>query len=500
MLEGSMLTLGGLGLFLLGMSVMTDGLRAMADDRLRSLLARSTRSPLSGAVTGAITTAIVQSSSATTVAAIGFVGAGLMTFPQAVGILLGANIGTTITGWLVALVGFKLKLGTLLLPTILIGVIFRLFGNARWQGLANAIAGFGLIFVGISMLQEGMADFSNIITPDLFPPDNFVGRLLLVLIGLVVTVIAQSSSAGIAMALTGVAAFLMLSPFLRLVESWFPRIVDSDPELVLVGFHTLFNFTGVAAVLPFTSRFAALITRMVPERGNPLTRRLNTELMDAPDLAVAALQATLCDLVVTIFSRLAHSLRGDALQQESTDVQQINAAIEQTHQYLNTLHVPHEKEELVCKYQASIHILDHLHRLMVRIDQRSKIKTIRSMSALRPDADQLAQTAETIANCLTKIDAREFASIRRDYQRLKTLEKRVRREQIASAARGEYDAKTAVTQTDAARGLKRIGHHVWRVARHLKRGYAGMPIPAHSTDDTDQQPPSDKPEDALDSR
>jgi phosphate:Na+ symporter len=552
MLEGSMLTLGGLGLFLLGMSVMTDGLRAMADDRLRSLLARSTRSPLSGAVTGAITTAIVQSSSATTVAAIGFVGAGLMTFPQAVGILLGANIGTTITGWLVALVGFKLKLGTLLLPTILIGVIFRLFGNARWQGLANAIAGFGLIFVGISMLQEGMADFSNIITPDLFPPDNFVGRLLLVLIGLVVTVIAQSSSAGIAMALTalsvgnitlaqaaamiigmnvgttitamiatiggsvqarrtglahvvfnlltGVAAFLMLSPFLRLVESWFPRIVDSDPELVLVGFHTLFNFTGVAAVLPFTSRFAALITRMVPERGNPLTRRLNTELMDAPDLAVAALQATLCDLVVTIFSRLAHSLRGDALQQESTDVQQINAAIEQTHQYLNTLHVPHEKEELVCKYQASIHILDHLHRLMVRIDQRSKIKTIRSMSALRPDADQLAQTAETIANCLTKIDAKEFASIRRDYQRLKTLEKRVRREQIASAARGEYDAKTAVTQTDAARGLKRIGHHVWRVARHLKRGYAGMPIPAHSTDDTDQQPPSDKPEDALDSR
>ncbi|MDG2219896.1 MAG: Na/Pi cotransporter family protein [Rubripirellula sp.] len=533
--EGLMLAIGGLGLFLLGMAVMTDGLRAIADARLRSLLARSTRSPLSGAVTGAITTAIVQSSSATTVAAIGFVGAGLMTFPQALGILFGANIGTTITGWLVALLGFKLKLGTLLLPTVLIGVMFRLFGNERWQGLGNAIAGFGLIFVGISMLQDGMADFSNIITPDLFPPDTFVGRLLLVLIGLVVTVIAQSSSAGVAMALTavsvgnitlaqaaamiigmnvgttitamiatiggsvqarrtglahvvfnlmtGVAAFLMLTPFLRMVEIWFPKIADTDPELALVGFHTLFNFAGVIAVLPFTRKFAALITRLVPERGNPLTRRLNTELMNAPDLAVAALQATLCDLIVAIFARLARSLRGDELQQESTDVQEIKGAIEQTHHYLDTLHVPPEKEELVRTYQASIHILDHLHRLMIRIDQRSKIKTIRSMNALRPDADQLAQTAETIAHCPTKIGDKKFATIRREYQQLKTLEKRIRREHIASAARGEYDARTAVTQTDAARTLKRIGHHVWRITRQLKRGYADMPIVTHNKDD-----------------
>ena len=540
MLEGSMLAIGGLGLFLLGMAVMTDGLRAIADDSLRSLLARSTRSPLSGAVTGAITTAIVQSSSATTVAAIGFVGAGLMTFPQALGILFGANIGTTITGWLVALVGFKLKLGTLLLPSILVGVMFRLFGNERWQGLGNAIAGFGLIFVGISTLQDGMGAFSEIVTPDLFPPDTFLGRLLLVLIGLVITVIAQSSSAGVAMALTavsvgnitlaqaaamiigmnvgttitamiatiggsvqarrtglahvvfnlmtGVAAFLMLTPFLRMVEFWFPGIADSDPELALVGFHTLFNFAGVLAVLPFTRKFAALITRMVPERGNPLTRRLNTELMDAPDLAMAALQATLRDLVVAIFSRLSRSLRGAALDHESADVRQINEAIEQTHQYLNALHVPPEKEDLVRNYQASIHILDHLRRLMIRIDQRSKIKTIRSMNALRPDADQLAQTAETIANCSTKIDDKEFASIRREYQNLKTLEKRVRREHIASAARGEYDARTAVTQTDAARGLKRIGHHVYRITRQLKRGYADTAIASHNTE-SDEQPP-----------
>ncbi|MFW2386772.1 MAG: Na/Pi symporter, partial [Polyangiales bacterium] len=112
MIGSVLLCLGGLGLFLLGMVVLTDGLRALAGSALRRMLSRFTRSPLSGAMTGAATTAVVQSSSATTVATVGFVGAGLLTFPQALGIVLGANVGTTITGWLVALLGFKLELGT----------------------------------------------------------------------------------------------------------------------------------------------------------------------------------------------------------------------------------------------------------------------------------------------------------------------------------------------------------------------------------------------------
>ena len=108
--------LGGLGLFLLGMIIMTEGLRELAGDAIRSALMRFTSSPVSGAATGAISTAILQSSSATTVAAVGFVGAGLMTFGSSLGIIFGANVGTTITGWLVALFGFKLKLGAVMLP------------------------------------------------------------------------------------------------------------------------------------------------------------------------------------------------------------------------------------------------------------------------------------------------------------------------------------------------------------------------------------------------
>jgi len=109
--------MGGLGLFLLGMVIMTDGLKGLAGNMLRLTLTRFTHDPVSGAVSGAATTAVLQSSSATTVAAIGFVSAGLLTFPQALGIIFGANIGTTITGWLVALVGFKFKLATIVSPS-----------------------------------------------------------------------------------------------------------------------------------------------------------------------------------------------------------------------------------------------------------------------------------------------------------------------------------------------------------------------------------------------
>ncbi|MCK5336413.1 MAG: Na/Pi symporter, partial [Gammaproteobacteria bacterium] len=147
------------------MVIMTDGLRTLAGDTIRTALMHITRTPLSGAVTGAVSTAILQSSSATTVAAVGFVGAGLMSFSGALGIIFGANIGTTITGWLVVLLGFKLDLAAVLMPLILLGVVLRLFAKGRLSTIGFSIAGFGLIFVGISLMQDGMSGLQNIVTP-----------------------------------------------------------------------------------------------------------------------------------------------------------------------------------------------------------------------------------------------------------------------------------------------------------------------------------------------
>ena len=117
--------IGGLGLFLLGIIILTDGLRNLAGDAMRSALMRFTHSPLSGALTGIVTTAILRSSSATTVAAVGFVGAGLISFSESLGIIFGANIGTTITGWIVVLLGFKLQIVNIMMLFVLIGALDR---------------------------------------------------------------------------------------------------------------------------------------------------------------------------------------------------------------------------------------------------------------------------------------------------------------------------------------------------------------------------------------
>ncbi len=188
------------------MIVMTGGLRELAGAALRARLVSYTRSPLTGAISGATTTAILQSSSATTVAAVGFVSAGLLTFPQALGIIFGANVGTTITGWMVALLGFKLNLGLFVLPVILIGAVMRLFGNGRLSSLGYAMAGFGLLFVGINFMQQGMGNIAEFITPQDLPADTFIGRIQLVLLGMAITVVTQSSSAGVAGALTALFA------------------------------------------------------------------------------------------------------------------------------------------------------------------------------------------------------------------------------------------------------------------------------------------------------
>ena len=135
-----LLAAGGLGLFMLGMLILTEGLKGLAGNALRGWLASHTTSPTAGAISGALTTAVIQSSSATTVMAVGFVGAGLLTFPQSLGIIFGANIGTTITGWIVAVGGFKLDLGYVALPLLLIGTMLKMFAPGRWAHFGWALA------------------------------------------------------------------------------------------------------------------------------------------------------------------------------------------------------------------------------------------------------------------------------------------------------------------------------------------------------------------------
>jgi Na+/phosphate symporter len=142
----------GVGLFLLGMGLMTDGLKLAAGPALERTLARSTKTRLRGLASGALVTLLVQSSSAVTVATIGFVNAGLLTLGQSLWVLFGANVGTTMTGWLVALVGLKFDIALLALPLIGLGMLLRLTGEGSRRGaLGTAVAGFGVLFLGIDL-------------------------------------------------------------------------------------------------------------------------------------------------------------------------------------------------------------------------------------------------------------------------------------------------------------------------------------------------------------
>ncbi len=521
MVGGILLALGGLGLFLLGMAVMTDGLKSLAQLRIRGLLAQSTRNPTRGAVTGAISTAIIQSSSATTVAAVGFVSAGLLSFPEALGIIFGANIGTTITGWMVALLGFKLRLGQAVLPLILVGVLMHLFGSGRIRSSGFAIAGFGLVFVGIATLQEGMQTFSDVVTPQSFPSDTIAGRTLLVLLGMAVTVVTQSSSAGVAMAitavntgnislpqaaamvigmdvgttatallatiggkvqarrtgaahvvyniLTGIGAFALLTPYMWALDALLPTIRDSDAEIALVAFHSLFNLVGVVVVLPFTSRFASLIVRLVPERGNHLTSRLDPQLQQTPELAVAAVQATVCDLIAVVFQRLVAVLSGNS--GEDVDHEAVDEALRQTERYLKFVRVTPDQQGLYRRHQASYHILDHLRRLIIRVSEKERLNVVREIQEFSPYVDRLANMALQVTAAPLAIDATGSKRFRTEYRALKSREQSFRREAIARATEGETDADLVISQTDAARALRRASYHVWRIVRHLRAGF-----------------------------
>ena len=185
--------LGGLGLFLLGIHHLTEGLKGLAGDSLRRTLQTVVGGRLSAVVSGALFTVLIQSSTATTLTVIGFVSAGLVTFSQAVGVIVGATFGTTSTPWLVAIFGFRLRISAFALPMVGIGAFLWMVGKGRTRSAGAILAGFGLLFIGIDYLQTGMDGVSwNL---DAIGGSGFGWQWILAGVGILMSVIMQSSSA-----------------------------------------------------------------------------------------------------------------------------------------------------------------------------------------------------------------------------------------------------------------------------------------------------------------
>jgi phosphate:Na+ symporter len=369
--------LGGVGLFLLGMTVMTGGLKALAGSALRAMLGRAAATPLRGAFWGAIVTLLVQSSSATTMTTIGLVSAGLLTFPQGLGLVLGANVGTTGTGWLVALIGVRVSLTAAALPMIFVGALIKLLGRGRVAGAGAALAGFALVLFGLTTLQQGMYGLAERLHPADLPAvlgapgagwwSGSLAVLMLVGAGLMMTAVMQSSTAAIAVTLSAhyagavgldqacaliigqnigtatssaMAAIGASSTAKRLALAYilfkliaavialvlFPVVTPLlirasstiDGVTLLAGYHTAYNVVGVAVVLPLIGKFTRFVERILPERGSLLTRCLDSSALATPIVAVEAVRRTVARALGALCGSLDASLmaasRGDTLR------------------------------------------------------------------------------------------------------------------------------------------------------------------------------------------
>jgi phosphate:Na+ symporter len=343
---------GGLGIFLLAMAMMSGGLKVFGGERLKRSLERWTSSPLRGVAAGALITAMVQSSSAVTVATIGFVNAGVLSLQHSLGLIFGANVGTTMTGWLVSLVGFDFKIEAFALPIIALGVGLRVaLQEKRLRGLGEALTGFGLFFLGLSILKDSFSEIAATFGTTTLTTTAGSGAgaiALFALFGLVATVLTQSSSAAIALIITaasqsvlglgaaaaaviganvgttstaafavigatpnakrvaaghilfnlgtGLIALAILPVLLWGVEALGELLgLTRQPAIVLALFHTVFNLLGVALMLPFTARLGRFLLRhfTTAEEDISRPRHLDRTVAATPAFAVPALEQEL---------------------------------------------------------------------------------------------------------------------------------------------------------------------------------------------------------------
>ena len=520
---------GGIGLFLLGMVVMTDGLRGLAGESLRHVLAALTTTTWSGVLTGFVVTALLHSSAATTLMAVGFVGAGLLTFPQAMGIILGANIGTTTTGWFVALLGFKFETRELMLTLIFVGSLLRLFGRRRVAMTGLALAGFGLVFVGIGALREGMEGVREFIQPEQLPPDTWWGRGLLVLGGLVLTLVTQSSTVGVATALaalhvgsislaqagslvigmdigttvtavlaviggnvhvrrtglgqvlfnliSGGAAFLLLPWYVAGWQRLAPQTLATDPEFALVGFHTLFNVLGVLVIVPLMPQFTRLIERLFPAGEQELTRRLDERLLSEPASALDAAVATLRDLAqftaTTVREALTQPIRKDLLQ---TRLDQAEMSAKETRLYLAQIQVASCEPPVQRRMAAALHALDHLARLVSRTRRIDRLATVQHDPELLAIAHALV--AATAGDLRVAEGLAKWAEqVHRVWDDLEQQHDLFRRQSIERSVEGADTSDQTLARLDAHRWLRRTCQHLWRIAYYLAPPPSTKPVP-----------------------
>ena len=342
--------LGSLALFLYGMKIMSEGLEKFAGERLRAILAAMTKNRVMGVFTGIFITALIQSSSATTVMVVPFVNAGLMSLVQSIGVIMGANIGTTVTAWIISAIGFKVNIAAFAIPLLAIGMPLIFSGNSKRKSIGEFVFGFSFLFMGLSFLQNSATELNmgEMVASMLatLPVDSFGTILLFVLVGAVVTMIVQASAATMAITLmlfdmhipgfgfeqaaalamgqnigTTITAFMasltantqarraalahmffnvfgvvaVLCVFYPACDAvrWFVTDVlhiKSNDLFLLSAFHTAFNVLNTLILIWFVKQIERFVCRVLPEKGTdenlPRLKYISAGLLSTAELSL----------------------------------------------------------------------------------------------------------------------------------------------------------------------------------------------------------------------
>jgi phosphate:Na+ symporter len=551
-------TLGGVGLFLLGMTVMTEGLKTLAGSALRAMLSKAAATPLHGSFWGAIVTLLVQSSSATTMTTIGLVSAGLLTFQQGLGLVFGANVGTTGTGWLVALIGVRVSLTAAALPMIFVGALTKLLARGRVSGMGAALAGFGLVLFGLTTLQQGMGGLAERLHPADLPAvvagpgapwwSALYGVLLLVVIGLVMTALMQSSTAAVAVTLSGhfagvigldqacaliigqnigtatssalaaigasttakrlaiayvlfklIAAIIALALFPVVIPLLQRASSSVDGVTLLAAYHTAYNVVGVVVLLPLINWFTRLVERILPERGSPLARCLDSSALETPIVAVEAVRRTIARVLVTVCGSVEAALAGRTepvrLGKETVSVQDAADALRQAQIFLSDVAGPPGTDDEQQRLTSTLHALDHASRLTelangginfgsvgdgegVRAGELCAEVMLSAAAIARgvaappraagsPPVAPAARGADAMAGPRAIPADEAIAELERCTTQLGEVLSILRKATLGAVANGTLTSDAALLRVETARSLEALSHHAWRSAAHL---------------------------------
>lgn len=513
---------GGIGLFLLGMVLMSDSLKGLAGESLRTALSNLTGKPMKALLAGVGATVAVQSSTAITMATIGFVSAGLLNFSNAIGVIIGSNIGSTSTGWIIAVLGMKFSISSLAMPIIGLGALIKLLCKDRLALAGLVLCGFGLLFVGIDFLQKAMADLAQHIDLSQYSAESWAARLMLVLIGIVMTIVLQASSAALVTTLaalsvgtidfaqatslvigqnigttatallaaiggsasakrtalvhvlfnigSAILALLLLQPlFLYVLAHWTP-LVNLDQALALASFHTVFSLLGALVFMPQSRLLTRLTRRLVKESVPPALRHLDKSLQSVPALAIAAAEKTLRQGLSYTCHMLAECLQGQLVppDRKRPTLQALLVAVDA---YLAGLPVPQSASDQQRLMQLLL-LMDQARVLDSDLDAIVYAHYLKQMPSLHEPAHRLAAALEQSSRWLAdeagmSLSDELVEELNQISQWMHAHQYSTRRDVVEGAVNIRISTSAALDQLTAQRWLERLTKHIARIAGTL---------------------------------